>query len=125
MDSWDTHSVDIPHTAGSPLGQTHDDMARQTVEQTQEAHGQTSSAAEPGRVAAGAAIPDSHMASSVPGKATTVTTNSQRGLHGDIGFTESNNEDDGDRMLRHLLEEDAGTMKDRRRLGLLKRGENS
>lgn len=124
MDSWDTHSVDIPHTAGPPLGTSLGDMARQTVEQTREAHGQLSSAAEAGRVALEAAIPDSHTASSVPGKATTVT-NSQRGLHGDIGFTEPSSEDDGDRVLRRLLGEDSGTMKDRRRLGLLKRGENS
>lgn len=123
-DSWNTYSVDMTHTAESPLGKSFDVMARQTVEQTREANDQLSSAAEAGKVAVGAAIPESHTASSMPGKATAIT-NSQPGHHGDIGLTEPSSEDDGDRILRHLLKEDLGTMKGRRRLGLLKRGETS
>ena len=117
MDSGNIHTDHIPHTAGPPPGMSLDSMEKLTIEETQGAVSDAEflSAA---RVAMGATIPELYTESSTTSPANTVN-NSQRGNQGD---TEPSSEDDGDKVLRQLREEDLGTMEGRRRLGLLKRG---
>ena len=124
MDSGDINTEDIPHAAGPSQGIPFDDTGTETIKQIREAlwDAELSSVAEAVRSAMGATTPESHTGSSTTGMATPVN-NSLGGHQGDIDVDEPSNKDDGDKMLREALEEDSGTMKGRRRLGLLKRGE--
>lgn len=125
MDNWDTHAIDISHTASPPLDISFDVMAKQTIKQTRDAlwDAEPLSADGTAGVAVGATVLESHTGPSTTGKATTAN-NRQPRHQGDIDFTEPSSEDEEDRILRKVLEEDLGTMKGRRRLGLLKRGED-
>lgn len=120
MDSGNIHTDHIPRTAGPQPGMSLDEMGKVTIEETQ---GAVSDAGflSAARVAVGATRPELYIESSTTSQANTVN-NSQLGNQGDIGITEPSSED-GDTILRQLLEADLGTMEGRRRLGLLKRGE--
>lgn len=116
----------IPHTAGPPLGISVDGIGTETIEQTREPpwNSGLSSPADAAKFAISATLPESNTGSSTTGKAAAVTK-----VHGEyqggIGVDEPGNKDGADRLLRRMPEEDSGTMKARRTLGLLKREEDS
>ena len=121
MDSKVLYSENLLHAAAAPLEVSLNGIFNETTKQKREALWDTEhSAAEVAKVAEVACLFESHTKSPTAGKTTTVRDREQ-GHQEDNSDLRLRDEDDADRTLRKVLEEELDTMKARRRQGFLKR----